>query len=59
MDTGVSQLPPAGRFPAVQNGMAKKETHQLNLNPKKLWTAEEIDRRLQEDDQPCNSGIAQ
>jgi hypothetical protein len=28
-------------------------------DPKKLWTMEEIGRHRQEDDQPCNSGMAQ
>jgi hypothetical protein len=37
--------------------MAEKETLQEFSDTKKLWTAEEIDRQRQEDDQPCNSGM--
>jgi hypothetical protein len=41
------------------SGTVKKEHLQENWDLGKLWTTEEIDRRPQEDDPPCNSGMGQ
>jgi hypothetical protein len=40
-------------------GMMQSISLQKCSDPKKLWTVEEIGRHQQEDDQPCNSGMAQ
>jgi hypothetical protein len=40
-------------------GMMQSIHLQKCSDPKKLWTAEEIDRHRQEDDQPFNTGMAQ
>jgi signal transduction histidine kinase len=40
-------------------GMMQSICLQKCSDPKKLWTAEEIGRHQQEDNQPCNSGMAQ
>jgi hypothetical protein len=45
--------------PSCSSGTAKKERLQENVDTGKLWTAEEIDRRPQEDDPPWNSGMIQ
>jgi hypothetical protein len=40
-------------------GMMQSIRLQKYSDPKKLWTPENIGRHQQEEDQPCNSGMAQ
>jgi signal transduction histidine kinase len=40
-------------------GMMQSICLQKCSDPKKLWTVEDIDHHRQEDDHPCNSGMAQ
>jgi hypothetical protein len=45
--------------PPRNSGMAEKETLSENWDTEKLWTAQGVGRRRNEDDPPCKSGMAQ
>jgi hypothetical protein len=45
--------------PPCKSGMAKKEQHQENLDPGKVWPAKGFRRRRTKDDPLCKSGTAQ
>jgi hypothetical protein len=61
-----SVTPPAGKCLAMQQCHGAKEKSSGELEPRqkdcdqmKLRTVEDIDCQRQEDDKPCNSGMAQ
>jgi hypothetical protein len=44
---------------SVEDHQEETKTPQKNLNRTKLWTAQGVGRRRNEDDPPCKSGMAQ
>jgi hypothetical protein len=47
------------RVPPCSSGTVKKEHPQDNWDPGKLWTMQQVGRCRNEDDPPCQSGMAQ